>query len=47
MSKGVSRKGNVLSEIVGGEKKTEGRGVDRAIKVDVEVSRDDKIRRGE
>ena len=44
MSVGVGRKGYVLGEGKGGEEKSKGRRVNRTITVDVEVTRNDKVR---
>jgi len=46
VSEGVGRKGNMLSKVVGGEEKTKRGGVSGAVKVDVEVARNDQVRGG-
>ena len=46
MSEGVGGKGNMLGKIVGGEEKTKRGIVSGAIKMDVEVARDGKVRGG-
>ena len=46
MSEGVGRKGNMLNKVVGGEEKTKSGGVSGAVKMDVEVARNDKVRGG-
>jgi len=39
--------GYMLNEVVGGEEKTKGGRISRAIKVDVKITRDDEVRGGE
>jgi len=46
VSEGVGRKGNMLNKVVGGEEKTKRGGVSGAVKVDVEVARNDQVRGG-
>jgi len=46
VSEGVGRKGNMLNKVIGGEEKTKRGGVSGAIKMNVEVARNDKVRGG-
>ena len=46
MSEGVGRKGNMLNKVVGGEEKTKRGGASGAVKMDVEVARNNQVRGG-